>query len=136
VGWLVAPVEQTVLQLPRALVASGLAAVLDLALLVILVESAGLHPLVAATLSYLAGGLMQYYLCSVWVFPAAPDRAGMGFAAFTVLSLVGLGITWVTMAVLNGWLRANYAFAKILALGLAFAWNFLSRKYLLFKPTA
>ena len=136
VSWLVAPVEQTVLQVPRALVVSGLAAVLDLSLLVILVEQLALHPLLAATLSYLAGGVLQYYLCAVWVFPAAPEKAATGFAAFTLLSLVGLGITWVIMGTFNGLLHTNYALAKILALGLAFVWNFLSRKYLLFKPAA
>jgi putative flippase GtrA len=134
VGWLVEPVEQTLLQVPRALVASGLAALLDLALLVVLVETAGWYPLAAATLSYLAGGVLQYYLCAVWVFPAAPEKVTTGFAAFTLLSLVGLGITWVVMALLHDGLHVNYAAAKVAALGLAFGWNFLSRKLLLFRP--
>lgn len=135
VTWLIAPVENTLLQVPRALVASCLAAAVDLGILILLVELAGWHPLAAATVSYLLGGVLQYYLCAVWVFPAAPEKVATGFAAFTLLSLVGLGITWVTMALLNDLLYVNYALAKIAALVLAFAWNFLSRKYLLFKSS-
>jgi putative flippase GtrA len=134
--WFTAPVERVILQLPRALIASGLAALVDLALLVGLVEVMAIPPLGAATVSYLVGGLLQYYLCAVWVFPTAPRNAATGFAAFTLLSLFGLGITWGVMAVLHSLLHANYALAKVVALGLAFCWNFLSRKYLLFKQSA
>lgn len=131
---LVAPVENTLLQLPRALVASALAAVLDLALLVVLVQAFGWHPLFAATASYLIGGVLQYLLSALWVFPAAPQSVPLGFLAFTVLSLGGLVITWLTMYVLNDVAHVNYAAAKVAALGLAFFWNFFSRKFLLFRP--
>jgi putative flippase GtrA len=124
------------LQVPRALVASGLAAALDMGMLILLVEKAGWHPVGAAVVAYLLGGVLQYILCSCWVFPAAPQSVTFGFAAFTFLSLVGLGITWLTMTVLSDWAQLNYALAKIAALGLAFAWNFLSRKIWLFKPSA
>jgi putative flippase GtrA len=130
---LTGPVEHTLLQVPRALVASVLAAALDVGFLVLLVETAGWHPLPAATVSYLLGGVLQYVLCAVWVFPAAPQSAALGFTAFTLLSLVGLGITWATIAVLHDTAHLNYALAKVAALGLAFAWNFLSRKYLIFR---
>jgi putative flippase GtrA len=130
---LTGPVQETILQVPRALVASGLAAALDTGLLVLLVEAAGWQPLAAATVSYLLGGVLQYVLCAVWVFPAAPQSAALGFTTFTVLSLVGLGITWVTIALLHDAAHLNYAVAKVPALGLAFTWNFLSRKYLVFR---
>jgi putative flippase GtrA len=131
---LLAPVENTFLQLPRALVTSGLAATLDMVVLVLLVQAFGWHPLIAATVSYLLGGVVQYTLSAVWVFPGAPRNATVGFISFTVLSLVGLFITWVTMWCLD-LVHVNYAAAKVLALGLAFFWNFLSRKYFLFKSS-
>jgi putative flippase GtrA len=133
--WLTAPVESTLLQVPRALAASCLAAAVDVACYVLLVKSAGLPVLPAATLSYLLGALLQYLLCSFWVFPASPQSAPAGFASFTLLSLVGLGITWVTLAVFHDLAHVNYLVAKVTALGLAFAWNFLSRKYLLFSAS-
>ncbi len=117
--------------MPRALLVSVVAAVLDCFILFVLVEGAGCNRLPAAVLGYLAGGVVQYVLCSVWVFPATAHNAATGFLAFTVLSLFGLIITWMTMAALAG---IPLSLAKVIALGLAFLWNFLSRKYLLFRP--
>jgi len=123
------------LQVPRALVVSVLAAVLDFGVLVLLVERFEWSPVLAAVVGYLLGGVLQYVLCAWWVFPGAPQSLTLGIAAFTLLSLVGLGITWATIAVLHEQLHVNYVGAKLVALGLAFAWNFLSRKYLLFQPS-
>ena len=136
IAWLAAPVEHTILQVPRALIASGLAAALDMGTLVTLVEWAGWNPLPAAVIGYLLGGVLQYVLCAVWVFPAAPQRVSVGFAAFTLLSLVGLGGTWATMALLYDVVGVNYALAKVAALGLTFFWNFCSRKFWLFRSAA
>lgn len=130
--WLADPVESVFAQVPRALAASALAALLDLGFLVFLVETFSWHPAPASVVGYLAGGVVQYMLCSIWVFPNAPKNAATGFVAFTILSLVGLGITWMTMLALADWAGLHYGIAKVGALGLAFTWNFLSRKYLLF----
>jgi putative flippase GtrA len=134
--WLLAPVDSTLAQVPRALVASGLAAALDFGLFVLLVGKGGAALLPAATLSYLLGVLLQYWLCSLWVFPSSPQSASGGLGSFTALSLVGLGITCLTLAILHDLAHVNYAFAKVAALGLAFSWNFASRKYLVFRAEA
>jgi len=131
--WFADPVESIFAQVPRALAASALAALIDMGILIALVEWLRWHPAPAAVVSYLAGGVLQYVLCSIWVFPNAPKNAASGFAAFTVLSLVGLAITWMAMIVLAEWAQLHYGFAKIVALGFAFVWNFASRKYLLFR---
>jgi putative flippase GtrA len=133
-GLLLEPVENTLLQLPRALVASALAALLDMVVLIVLVQAFGWHPLFAVTLSYLLGGVLQYVLSALWVFPSAPQSVTLGFLAFTLLSLGGLVITWLTMYCLGDLAHVNYAVAKVAALGLAFCWNFFSRKHLLFRP--
>lgn len=132
---LIDPVESIFLQVPRALIASIAMSALDIALLAALVELAGWPPLVAATVSYLAGGVGQYILSSRWVFANSPRNLAVGFTSFTVLSLVGLAITWVVMACLCDFWQMSYAAAKVAALGAAFAWNFLSRKYLIFTPS-
>jgi putative flippase GtrA len=128
--WLADPVESVLLQVPRALAASVLAAIIDCSLLFFLVDVASWDRIPAAIFGYLAGGVVQYVLCSYWVFPGAPQNAATGFLTFTVLSLFGLVITWATMAALG---RVHLSLAKLVALGLAFSWNFLSRKYLLFR---
>jgi putative flippase GtrA len=135
-AWLAEPVESTVAQVPRALVASILALFLDFGLLLVLVEKLGFPAVPAAVFGYLAGGVLQYVLCSIWVFNASAGNNATGFVAFTVLSLVGLGITWTVMALFHDVGGIPYPAAKCAALGLAFSWNFLSRKYLLFRASA
>lgn len=130
--WVAEPVESIFIQVPRAFVASVLAAVLNLAIVVGLVELVGVHPLPASVIGYLAGGVLQYVLCSVWVFSNAPRSHAVGFVTFTLLSLVGMGITVGVMAV-YGRLHMPYQLANVAAMGLTFVWNFSSRKLLLFK---
>ncbi len=130
--WFADPVESVFLQVPRALAVSVLAAMIDCAVLFILVDAAGWQRIPAAVVGYLIGGVVQYVLCSLWVFPGAQGAAG-GFLVFTILSLFGLVITWLTMALLAG---IHLSLAKFVALGLAFAWNFMSRKYLLFRASS
>ena len=132
--WLFQPVDRVVLQVPRALLASVLSALLDCATMVFLVEVCSWQPLSSAIFSYLLGGVLQYVLCSVWVFPNSPSNKAASFLTFTVLSLGGLGITWGVMAV-GARLLVPYGLAKVLALGLAFVWNFTSRKVLLFRKS-
>lgn len=126
------PVENIFLQVPRALIASALAAAVDMGLLILFVECFGWHPAAAAILAYLPGTALQYVLCLVWVFPTSPEN-NAGFVVFTLFALVGLGITWCVLTTLGDVAGIPYPIAKIFALGLAFSWNFLSRKWLLFR---
>ncbi len=133
---LTSPVESTLLQVPRALVVSVLALVVDVGLYEVLIRALGVEAVLAAVVGYLVGGVIQYVLCSLWVFPAAPGNHAVGFVAFTLLSLVGLGMTCVIVYALHDLGHVNELLAKIAAIGVAFTWNFLSRKFLLFKPVA
>jgi putative flippase GtrA len=129
----VAPTKSIRWQIPRAFLASVVAAVVDFGFLVLLVEAFRVKAELAAVVSYLVGGVVNYLLCSKWVFPTAPNSVAVGFTFFTLLSLVGLGITWACMFLLHGRWGLHYTLAKCVALGLAFCWNFLSRKALLFR---
>jgi putative flippase GtrA len=122
------------LQIRRALGASALAAALDFGLLLLLVELVGWHPVPAAAVGHLSGGFLQYVLCATWVFSAVPSNNTTGFLAFTPLSLAGLAITWAAIGLMYDLSCLSYPFAKVVALGLAFSWNFISRKRMRFKP--
>ncbi|MBI3409357.1 MAG: GtrA family protein [Planctomycetes bacterium] len=130
---LVEPVDSVHLQVPRALVASTLSAIVDCAIYFWLVIACRVHPLAAAVVGYLIGGVVQYVLCAGWVFPHAPSNVVTGFLRFTALSMVGLVITCLSMAILMDGISLHYAPARIIALFVAFGWNFLSRKFLLFR---
>ncbi len=132
--WVAAPVEGMALQVPRALVASVLALALDFCIFVLCVRVVGMPWLLAATIGYLAGGVLQYVLCSLWVFSISLKNDALGFVAFTILSLVGLGITSIVILIARDWSGVSPELAKCIAVGLAFTWNFLSRKFFLFRP--
>jgi putative flippase GtrA len=131
--WIADPVESVFLQVPRALAASVLALLVDFAILEFCVHIVGIPAVPSAIIGYLAGGVLQYVLCSWWVFSTSLKSDAMGFVTFTVLSLVGLGITWIVMLLAHDWASLPVEVAKFMAVGLAFTWNFLSRKYLLFR---
>lgn len=127
------PTRSTVLQVPRALVVSAIAAGIDVLIYFLLVQLAGWHPLVAATSGYLVGGVVQYLLCSLWVFSIVPHNTPASFLIFTALSLGGLVITWGVIWLLFDQWHLHYLAAKCAALVLAFCWNFISRKLLIFR---
>ena len=130
--WVAGPAESILMQVPRALIVSVFALAIDFGLYAICLY-VGLPALLAALIGYLAGGVLQYVLCSWWVFSTSLKNDALGFVAFSILSLVGLGITELVILVVHDWLGIHPYPAKIFAVGLAFAWNFLSRKYLLFR---
>ena len=127
------PVESVALQVPRALAVSVLALAVDFAILELCVRLFAMPAIPAAVIGYLVGGVVQYVLCSLWVFSTSLKNDALGFMAFTILSLVGLGITWIVMLMVHDWWAFPVEIAKFGAVGLAFTWNFLSRKYLLFR---
>ena len=135
-AWVADPVESVFLQVPRALAASVLALIVDFAILEFCVHIVGLPAVPSAILGYLVGGVLQYVLCSLWVFSTSLKSDAAGFAAFTILSLVGLAITWIVMLIAHDRAGLPVEVAKVGAVSLAFSWNFLSRKYLLFRAQA
>jgi putative flippase GtrA len=108
--------------------------VVDLAVMCLLVDVSRFDARVAAVVGYLTGGVIQYVLCSLWVFPNSPRNVAIGFVAFTILSLGGLGITTLTIHLLHSRWGIRWKLAKVVALGLAFNWNFFTRKFFLFQP--
>lgn len=135
--WVADPVENVLLQLPRALVASVLAALLNLGTVVLLVDQLRcLDRYSAAAVGYLVGVVLQYALCLLWVFPAAPVAShAAGFVQFALLSLLALPIA--ELVILGAtWAHLPTAVAVIASQGMTFGWNFASRKLLLFRGAA
>lgn len=130
------PTRRIVLQVPRALVVAVVAAAVDVGVLAALVEGLGLAPWLAACVGYFTGGLVQYAASETWVFGGHTDRRWgtfSRFVSFQLLSFGGLVVTWVVMAVGNEWLGIHYLIAKGAALCLAFFYNYLSRRWWVYR---
>jgi putative flippase GtrA len=113
--------------------ASGAALAVDVALLVVLIELFGVHYLVAATASFVAGALVAYSLVTRFVFRyrRLRDRR-VEFAIFAGIGIVGLAINAFTIQAVVEGLGLGYLVGKAAAASLTFVANFLIRRWLLF----
>jgi putative flippase GtrA len=122
----------------RELVGYGLATVvafaLDIGLLTLLVSRAGMHYVIAASLSFIAGGVLLYVLCVRFVFRArrVANRT-LELSYFVALGVAGLVVQTVVMVVAVDLLGAHYLLAKLSAACCTFIANFLLRRTLLFS---
>jgi len=116
---------------------SACAFAVDVGLLWLLVARAGVHYLVAATISFLAGGVVAYLLSIRFVFShrRIQTRSAEG-TAFIALGLAGLAVNTAVMAMAVGKVGVPLLAGKAAAACATFGVNFLLRKHLLFTPSA
>ena len=125
------------LELSRYFVASGVALAIDLGLLIGLTELVHLHYQTAAAIGF-STGLVAIYLMSIfWVFEnrALAGNQTAEFVVFTLIGIVGLGINHGVLWLLADAAGAHYLAAKMVSVGIVFAWNFVARKMTLFQRT-
>lgn len=130
------------MQLPsRELVTYGCASIaallVDIGVLTLLVSIAHLTYIVAATISFVAGGLFLYVVTVRYVFGfrRISNRA-VELPMFMALGLAGLAINTAVIYVLVEGFRLHYLLAKCAAAGCTFFANFALRKTLMFSRPA
>ncbi len=119
------------LELFRYGMVSAIALIVDLGCLLLLAQL--LHYLLAATLSFILGGVVAYFLSVRFVFQHRKlDRVSTELSLFIALGLVGLIINAAIISLSVGHWSLSLPFAKMLAAGGTFTSNFILRKCLLF----
>lgn len=118
----------------RYLSISALALALDVLLLLALVEFAGWHYQRAAVSSFLAGTLLSYWLCRIWVF-SPPSALGFatGFSRFLLVGIGGLCLNTASLLLLVEVVALDYRCSKLLAAGVSFLSNYIFRRILMLK---
>ena len=145
------PTNNWLIQLFRYCFVGGLAFLVDYGLLALLTEVFGLHYLVSATIAFIAGLVVNYFLSTSWVFRQSTlDSKWAEFFVFSCIGVVGLGLNNLIIMlfekvlgprqVFGAWLNADkyYIIGKVVATVVVFVWNFGMRKLLLYrgKPAA
>ncbi len=116
---------------------SGIAFSTDVALLVVCHEVFKLPYLVAATISFLIGVVVNYTLCIVWIFPESRFASrGVEFALTALIAGFGLLINNGVMWLLVSKLAVYYLAAKLVSSIVVFFWNFFIRKYYVHAPAS
>ena len=126
--------ESTAIQFMRYAVVGGVAFTADFALLFILTDGFGLHYLISAAAAFLLGLTVNYFLSVSWVFDLralANKRAE--FAVFAAIGLIGLGFNELFIWFFTEHVHFHYLVSKACATILVFLWNFVARKYILFR---
>ena len=122
------------IQFVRYGLVSVIALAVDFGGMVLLVELFSMHYLVAATVSFISGLVVNYLLSRAWVFTERKYESRVKeFIIFTGIGIVGLllnnSIMWLAVERIG----IYYIFSKIIATILVFFWNFGLRKMLVFK---
>ena len=131
-----APTESTFIQLFRYGFVGGLAFLVDYGTLVLLTEFAGLHYLLAATISFILGLISNYLLSITWVFNQHKlNNRWVEFLLFAFIGVVGFGLNDAIMFLCTERCGIHYTLSKIIATAIVFFWNFLARKLILFKQS-
>lgn len=126
-------------QFMRYVVVGGVATVFDFGTLVLLVSGLAVHYLLGNACAFVIGITVNYVLSTRWVFRTRNvANRPVEFLVFAIVGVVGLGVSQIVMFVGVEWMGSPYQFAKVLAVGIQFFWNFGARKLLLFrnKPVA
>ena len=113
--------------------ASVIALAVDMLLLLQLAKV--MHPLVAATISFLVGLLVCYGLTVRFVFSSRRfgSQRTKEASIFFLVGLVGLGVNDTVIYFGHVMLMLPLAFSKLTAAVLSFLFNFAGRKYFLFR---
>ena len=126
--------DKLLIQFVRYFFVGGFAFIVDFGLLYILTEYAGLHYLLSATLSFIAGLVVNYIISCIWVFNNSKFRNRIvEFLFFAAIGVVGLGFNDLLIWLFTDCIGTHYMFSKIVAAAMVYLWNFFARKYLVFK---
>ena len=126
----------------RYCIVGGLAFLVDIGLLnlfdkLILPELGGWRIYIATAVGFCGGLVFNYFFSLFFVFNSARHtkigRSAGAFVIFTIIGLIGLGLTELGMWVGHGLLGFNENIVKIIVAGIVLLWNYLGRKVLIFK---
>jgi putative flippase GtrA len=102
-------------------------------ILIFLVEVLVANAILASTLGFMAGALINYYLNYKYTFSSKKLHIEAASKFFTV-ALIGAGSNSVIMSAGIELWRLNYILAQIIATGAVLVQNFVLNKYWAFAP--
>lgn len=134
-GLFIAPTKNGVLQFFRYVFVGGIATAADWGVLYLLTSVAGIHHLVSAVISFLAGLAVNFFLSKLFVFREneARTNASAEFIGYGLIGAAGLGITEVIMFMMTDKLAVHYMISKATATMIVLAWNYLARKKIIYR---
>lgn len=121
----------------RYIVTGGLAFVVDFGVFSLVLCCFDIHYLVANIIALMAGNVVNYLLSLGWVFSAEKRKMEkyrfFEIIVFIIISLIGMGLNEFLMYIFVGVLVIQKLISKVISAIIVLLYNFLARKYVLFK---
>lgn len=126
--------NNTWLQLFRYAIVGGISFVVDYGLLYVFTELGHFHYLVSATLSFIAGLIVNYIISVKWIFTKSKlSSRSAEFTIYGIIGVVGLLLNNVLMYLFTDHLHVHYMISKLISAAIVLGWNFFGRRIILFK---
>jgi putative flippase GtrA len=109
------------------------AQVVDFGLLFVFTRYLHIFYLLSATLSFSISLVLNYALCSFWVFSKQSSRRAREIFVFSVVAGVGLVLNLLIIWFCTSVLGIFYLKSKLIAIVFVFFWSFIARRYLAFR---
>ncbi len=129
------PTNNGWLQFFRYAFVGGWATIADWGVFALFNEIVRLHYLISAPIAFLMGLTVNYLLSKKFVFSTENSNhlASTEFAAYGIIGIIGLLMTMVIMWILTEFAGLLPIISKIIATAIVLVWNFLARKFVLYK---
>lgn len=132
-GLLIDPSTNVVIQAFRSLFVAALSFIADAGVLWI-ISLTGVHYLICTLFGFLVGVWVNYILSVKFVFKEKASIGRIGeIAVYVIIGAVGLGVTLLFMWLFTEVIGLYFMVSRGISAILTFAWNFISRKLLLYR---
>lgn len=137
-----AKLKKLIFEFLRYVLVGGIAFLVDSGVLALFRElvlrgGSSIELFICTALGFIAGLVTNYVLSLVFVFKKSENSGNAksvgGFITFTVVGLVGLGLTELGMYIGVYIFCWHYLITKVLVAGLVIIWNYVGRKVLVFS---
>jgi putative flippase GtrA len=118
-------------------VSSAIALAVDFGLMVLLVEVFSWAYAAAATASFLIGNFVNYGISATWAFQERKfKRRSVELLYFTGIGVAGAALNTGLIFLFTEDIGTNYMVSKCLATGITFTFNFVLRRFIIFRAPA
>jgi putative flippase GtrA len=122
------------IQLFRYVIVGGISFIVDYSLLFVLTEHVGLHYIVSATISFIAGLIVNYTISTSWIFRNSKlSNTTVEFIIYGAIGVVGLVLNNILLYLFTDILHIHYMLSKLITAALVMGWNFVGRRIILFN---
>ena len=120
-------------QIIKFAVAGAIGACIEIGLFFFFIEFTGLHYLVANFIAISVAIMVNYVISQKWVFETGRHSKKKEFTFFIGVSMVALLLNQLLMLILVDSVELNMKVSKIVAIGLVAVYNYLAKKFFVFK---